>query len=275
MNTPAPTDQIDLRSMQQEDLPVVLAIIRDHDEDDAEEAEVSYRENGLDNQHVLTRDGRVIGLTGYRNAAGTVDTVWLSWTYLANDTQGQGLGTYMLNSLLQQLRELRYRKIFVSTSDYVDPEDGEIYAAANQLYQNVGFTLELTHPNYYEPGESQLIYGLPLSDINGQRQVAPDESCVFFNGLYEIPETDDTYVINWDVKAKRLFGRNTQFTAQDLQIGLDQAREWGARAVFISFPSNMPSVLPPLEHTGFFEEGRLHDYYEDGVDEVHYRYNLD
>jgi hypothetical protein len=36
----------------------------------------------------------------------------------------------------------------------------------------------------------------------------------------------------------------------------------------------MPNVLPPLEAAGFFEEGRLKDYYEDGLDEVHFRFNL-
>jgi hypothetical protein len=115
---------------------------------------------------------------------------------------------------------------------------------------------------------------LTLRD-NPERVEAPVEDvAVFFNGLYEIPETQDVYVINWDVQKKKLFGRNMQFTREDLEIGLQRAREWKARSVFISFPSSMRSVLPPLQDAGFFEAGRLTDYYDDGVDEVHFRFNL-
>jgi ribosomal protein S18 acetylase RimI-like enzyme len=266
--------QAELRPMQEADLPFVLTIINQHDEDDAEEAEESYAEQGLENQFVLVRGEEILGVSGFRYAAGTIGTAWLSWTYLRKDAQQQGLGTWMLNAMLQRMREENYRKIFVSTSDYVDPNEGPIYAAANQLYQNVGFRQEVVHPDYFDVGESQIVYGLTLQSNMSIIPPHADNSCLLFNGLFEIPETDDVYVINWDVQQKKLFGRNQQFTAQDLQLGLETAREWEARAVFISFPSNMPSVLPPLQAAGFVEEGRLKDYYEDGIDELRFRFNL-
>jgi hypothetical protein len=173
------------------------------------------------------------------------------------------------------MRAGEVRKVFVSTSDYEDPDDGPIYAAAHRMYEAAGFTRELAHPDYYEPGETQIIYGLPLRDITTDRHIAPDNSAVFFNGLNEIAETEGIYVINWEVAKKRLLGpKPQQFTQQDLEIGIERAREWSARSLFISFPSNMPSVSAPLEAAGFFEEGRLTDYYEDGLDEVHFRFNL-
>lgn len=266
--------QADLRPLLEEDVPFVLAIINEHDEDDADEAEASYAEQGLDNQFVLVRGEDILGVSGFRYAAGTVGTAWLSWTYLRKAAQLQGLGTWMLNDMLQRMREENYRKIFVTTSDYVDPKEGPIYAVANQLYQNVGFRQEVVHPDYFDVGESEIIYGLALQSNNNIIPPAADNSCLMFNGLFEIPETDDAYVINWGVQPKKLFGRQQQFTAQDLQLGLETAREWKARAVFISFPSNMPSVLPPLQAAGFVEEGRLKDYYEDGIDELRFRFNI-
>jgi ribosomal protein S18 acetylase RimI-like enzyme len=180
----------------------------------------------------------------------------------------------MLNELLERMRSGEIRKVFVSTSDYQNEEDGKVYAAAQRMYENAGFIKELEHPNYYSPGETQLIYGLALIDIQTDVNIAPDDTCVYFNGLTEIEETDDVYVINWDAQKKKLFGKSSQFTQKDLDIGIKQAEEWHARSIFVSFPSNMPSVLGPLEAAGFFEEGRLKDYYQDGLDEIHFRFNF-
>lgn len=269
-------DLAQLRPLQQEHLDAVLAIIAEVDEDDAEEAAESYRENGLDDQYVLMLGEQIFGVTGFRPALATEGSCWLSWTYLLPALTGRGLGRRMLNELIDILKKSGARKLFVSSSDYVDPEDGAIYEAAHKLYKAVGFIEELCHPDYYQPLEAEIIYGLRLSESEPVSEIAADDSIVFFNGLNEIPETEGCCVINWDVAKKKKFTlhRQTQFTELDLQIGIDQAVKDGMRAIFISFPSNMPSVIEPLQVAGFFEEGRLKDYYEDGVDEVHYRINL-
>jgi len=260
--------------MVPDDIAPAIAIIESIDEDDAQNAEHSYQELGLNNQFVLSLDHEVLGVTGFRSAKGSDRTCWVSWTYVHTDHQGKGYGSEMLALLLDHLRELETRKVYVSVSDYVDEEDGAIYAAALQMYNNTGFVEELVHPDYYSVGESEMIYGLRLADAPFRPEVAADRSDVYFNGLLEIEETDGAYVINWEVKKRGLFGGSKQFTKEDLEIGIKQAEEWQARCIFISFPSNMASVLQPLGDVGFFEEGRLNDYYEDGVDEVHFRYNL-
>ena len=262
-----------LRPMTTDDVTAAVAIIEAVDEDDAQSAEHSYQELGLDYQFVLASD-EVIGVTGFRLSAGSDHTCWVSWTYVHPDHQGQGYGGEMLQLLLEHLRKIETRKVYVSVSDYVDEEDGPIYAAALQLYKNAGFVEELVHPDYYAVGESEIVCGLRLNDASFEPQVSPDTSNVFFNGLLGIEETDGAYVINWEVKKRGLFGGSKQFTKEDLEIGINQAREWQARSIFISFPSNLPSVIPPLSEAGFIEEGRLTDYYEDGIDEVHFRYNL-
>jgi ribosomal protein S18 acetylase RimI-like enzyme len=269
-------ESTELRLMEPEDIDAVIAIIEANDEDDAEEAAHSYQNLGLENQFVLTRSDHIVGVTGCRFVESAHQTCWLSWTYLDPAEKGQGLGQKMLQDMIERMRAGNVRKVFVSTSDYEDPGQGPIYAAAHRMYEAAGFRRELTHPDYYEPDEAQIVYGLALGEIQTDRQIAPDDSAVFFNGLNEIPETEGIYVINWEVAKKRLLSRHKpeQFTKQDLEIGIERAREWSARSIFIAFPSNMPGVLAPLEAAGFFEEGRLTNYYEDGLDEVHFRFNL-
>ncbi len=265
-----------LRAMEAEDVPSVLDIIAAHDEDDAEEAAQSYERLGLDDQYVLIRDDDVVGVTGLRHAKGAIGAAWLSWTYVKPAERRKGHGRFMLERLFEHMRGRWVRKVFVSTSDYIDEQGRSIYAPATHLYEAAGFRLELTHPDYYAPGESHLVYGLALQDIDATRAIKEDETAVYFNGLNEIPETEGAYAINWIVRPAKLFGliKPRQFTAEDIEIGLAQAREWQGRSVFIAFPSNMPAVVAPLTQAGFVEAGRLRDYYEDGLDEIHFRFNL-
>ncbi len=265
---------VEVRQMQETDLEAVLALIEEIDEDDAEEAEYSYQSYGLDNQFVLTENEQVIGVTGYREASGTDNTCWLSWTYLATDRQGKGYGTQILDSLLEHLASNGVRKVFVSTSDYQDEEDGDVYAAARKMYEGVGFRQEVRHPNYYEEGETQLIYGLRLIEELDQKPVEEDTSIVSLEGIDEIDETEDAYFIDWKPKRMALFGNKKQFDRREVDEVIAHARDCGARVLFVSFPSNMKTVVQPLTMAGFFEEGRLRDYYRDGVDEVHYRMNF-
>ncbi len=263
-----------VRQMQESDLEAVLELIEEIDEDDAEEAEYSYQHYGLDNQFVLTENEQVIGVTGYREASGTDNTCWLSWTYLAADRQGKGYGTRILDSLLEHLASNGVRKVFVSTSDYRDDEDGDIYAAARKMYESVGFRQEVRHPDYYDEGETQFIYGLRLNKERNDEVVEEDTSIVSLEGIDEIDETDDAYFVDWKPKRMALFGGKRQFGREEVEEVVAHARECGARVLFVSFPSNMKSVVQPLTMAGFFEEGRLRDYYRDGVDEVHYRINF-
>ncbi len=265
---------VEVKPMQTDDIDSVVEIIESHDEDDAEAARESYEELGVDNQFVLTEHGKLIGVTGYREANGADNTYWLSWTYLLPEKQGQKYGTSIVNSLLDHLKSNDARKIFVSTSDYRDEESGkDLYAAAKALYDSIGFKEEVRHRHYYEPDETQFIYGLRLAD-SVPEPIAADQTSVEIEGVYEIDETDDAYYIEWKPKSFSLFGAKTQVSKEDFDEVIDYAREEEARAVFASFPSNMDSVLQPLIMAGFFEEGRLRDYYKDGVDEIHFRYNI-
>lgn len=259
-----------LEEMQCEDIDAVLAVIESQDDDDAEAAEPGYRQiGGCLDQYVLRLDGKIIGVTGFATPPGCDHTHWLSWTYVHDDYANQGHGRKMLNELIEHLKQQGARKLFVKVSDYESAEDGAIYAAALHLYQSLGFEIELTHNDYYDEGEAQIILGMRLSDTSSASDNVQDEHVpVQFNAVFEIAETDDAYSFGWHDEGESVFTEN------DVRIGLDNVREDEGRAVFLSFPSNFAGIREPLISAGFEESGLLKDYYEDGVHEQHYTYRF-
>lgn len=255
------------RPMKKEDISDALEIIYDHDEDDGEWAEKTFAESGVKDHYVLTFESKVSGSTGFSYAEGTDGTYWLSWTYIGSEHQGQKLGTIMLAELFEILKKKKARKIFVSLSDYSDPDEGPIYKKALQLYKAAGFKEEIVHPDYYEPGESQMIYGCSLSQpLAGRHE--DDKRGIVLEEIFEIDETDDAYAIDWHYSGNRCFSES------DLRAMLEKLEKEGARSVFISFPSTITSVIEPLKATGFNPCGMLEDFYKDGLHEFHFRYDL-
>ncbi len=257
-----------LREMQPEDIRPVFEVIESQDEDDAEEALEGYQEIGgtMDN-FVLEANGRVIGVTGYAMPPGCDETYWLAWTYVHDDYANQGNGRIMLNELIQHLKDKGGRMLFVKVSDYVDDEDGAIYAAALHLYKSLGFKEQLVHKEYYDEGESQTILSMRLNEAPASEPEVTDENCpVQFNAVFEIAETDGAYSFGWHDEADAVF------TQEDVEIGIQQARKDEARALFLSFPQNYSKVNQTLLASGFKQSGTLKDYFEDGIHEDHFTY---
>jgi len=268
-----------LRPMNMSDLVKVVKIIEAHDEDDGEAAEKDYLDSGVENQFVLESDGKIIGVTGYREVSGTDQTAWLTWTYLAETCQGKGYGKSMVSDLLDKLRKLNARKIFTKVSDYEDPDEGKIYERALKMYQSLGFEQEVVSHDFYDEGEDQIILGLHLREEDStfseeDLKVAEEKPIIRFDGLYEIAETDGAYAFSWIVKNKKtLFGKRN-FTVEDLKIGLGSVKNSGGRKTFLTFPSNLPLIHSPLQAAGFKYVGRLENYYEQGVHEFHFSHDL-
>jgi GNAT superfamily N-acetyltransferase len=269
----------ELRTMYMSDLPQVLRIIDDVDEDDAESAEAEYQQEGFDNQFVLEVDGEVVGVTGYREVSATDNTYWLSWTYLDESVRGKGLGKGMLADILTKLRDVKARKLFVKISSYEDAEDGRVYERALKMYQSSGFETEVVSESFYDDGEDQLILGLSLEakdddESDEELKVQEEKPVLRFNGLHEIADTDGAYTFAWEVQdSVKLFGKRS-FSTEDLQLGLQSVKESGGRRVFLTFPSNLPLIHKPLQAAGFKYVGQLSDYYERGVHEFHFVHDL-
>lgn len=263
-----------LRPMLEDDIDAVVALIESHDEDDAEEAERFYREfNGCYGQFVLEKEGDLIGVTGFEAPTGCDQSYWISWTYIDAQHTNEGLGRKMLTELFDYLQQQQGgRKLFVKVSNYVDPEDGAIYAAALHLYESMGFSIEVRHDDFYDAGEAQIILGMRLQREQEHPDVEQQHVAIQFNEIFEIGETEGSWSFGWH--EQKGGGSDAAFAKEDVLTGLDAVREEEARCVFLSFPSNYAGVRKPLIESGFTEAGSLKDYYADGIDELHYAYNF-
>lgn len=253
-----------LREMKNEDIDRVVAIIDSHDDDDAEEAAAGYRQmGGTYDNFVYEKQGEIIGVTGFSSPLSCDETYWLSWTYIEDQHTHQGHGTKMIKEIIEIIKARGARKLFIKVSDYVDPEDGAIYATALKLYQTLGFKIEITHNHFYDDEEAQLILAMRLQDPKEQN-VTDEHLNIQFDGIFEIAETEAAYSFSWHDQGEAPVNLN------DVQIGIDAVRNKGARAIFLSFPSNFIQAEAPVLHAGFSKAGQLDDYYEDGIHEVHY-----
>jgi ribosomal protein S18 acetylase RimI-like enzyme len=255
-----------LRSIEQEDLRAALVIIKKFDSDDYKWAKKAFRKDTL-NIYVLADEDEIIGVTGFKLAEQTVDTCWLSWTYLSEQYRGKGLGLQMLTELFEIIRAQNFRKIFVSTSDYVDPAGNDIYGPARKCYLAMGFAEEIIHKDYYQPGESQYIYGYSFQE-NIVSDKPLDNRPVNLNGIFKISETRDLYAIDWE------FSTSSYSTGKDMPDILAEAGKKGARSLMVSFPSDVPGTDSGLQQIGFSSCGSIKDYFEDNVHDNHYRYNF-
>lgn len=257
--------ETNFRPMVPRDVPIALAIIEEHDEDDFEWAQKTYSE-GLSGQFVLSVDGQVVGVTGASQLPDT-DRAWgISWTYLQRNIRGRGYGRELLESLMLELRRQGARKAFVNTSDYFDPEDGDIYQAAREAYRAVGFAEELRHADFYDKGEAQITYGSRIE------QKAPgivrelNSRQIRLTDVDEIPECEGAFWLSWELDDK-----GTE--PADFRMISDQVAEWGGRVIFMAFPSDLEHAADFMSRCRFRKDGALSDFYEDGVDRIHFRFD--
>lgn len=242
-----------LRPMEWKHVTQAVAIIAETDEDDAHEAEQVFLNGGYERMSVLIDRGHVLGLTGYDIDAQVPDVAWLSWTYLGQEYQNEGLGSKMMNELLGKLAKMGIRKVFIETSDYA--ENGvPIYASAHKMYEDFGAEVELTLPDYHAIGEAKIIYGLD----NPEAAETPKPESFEDDGLsltgYEIAaETRDVAGITWEEAPSGLRGAD---------FVLQKALAKGNRYAVLSIPSDLSSVnTDALINAGFRQVGALKRYY--------------
>lgn len=255
-----------LKQMKWEHVSKVIPIIAETDEDDAAEAEELFLKRGFDNMFVLVDRGEVLGLTGFGVDETVPDLAWLSWTYLGQAYQGQGLGNQMFNDLLGMLNKQGVRKIFIETSDYI--EDGEaIYADAHRLYEEFGAGVELTVPDFHQPGEAKIIYGLNNPEAP-ESVITPDaaEPGLAITGVEKAAESDNVADLRWEETP-------TGYAGGD--FALNRAREQGFRKAVLAIPSDISrSQAEMLQAQGFRHLGQLADYYGSGLGQDWWAHDL-
>ena len=254
------------RPMSQHDVDSALEIIEAHDEDDFECAVATYNRS-LAGQYVLEHNSQVIGVTGANEIEGTDRSYVVSWTYLQRNFIGRGQGRVMMENLIERISTQGARKLFVSTSDYIDPEIGDIYRDAREAYRAIGFSEELRHQDYYDHGETQLCYGLRIQHEFDEAPIELNEKRIRLTDIDEIDECDGAYWLAWE-----LDDEGTE--PQDFEMICEQVREWEGRVIFMAFPSDVALATEFMTRCRFRPDGTLQDYYQDGVHENHYRFNL-
>jgi ribosomal protein S18 acetylase RimI-like enzyme len=254
-----------VRPMIASDIEDVVAIIEQHDDDDAENARESFQKS-LEGMFVAIDNGRIVGVTGAVQDPEAEAICWLSWTYVDENERRQGLGQHLLDGLLFQLRKAKIRKLFMATSDFT--EDGEdIYAPAKALFQKIGAVLELKIDDYFGPGEARYVFGLQLAELSRQAD-AEQSGNLIFDELFPAAETDDGAVLTW---REYQLGIDPHDAGQELDKLLDAARKDGARFVLAAIPSDLASVATEgLTQKGFQLTGTLKDYYQPGIDQLNW-----
>ena len=156
----------EIRPMAERDTDEVVRIINAHEPTDGDCAARYYAEYFGDPQRIATADeeplvaveeGGVIGVCGFQpDAYFTPDIYWLSWFYVDQTCRGRGVGSALLQRVIESVRAFEARKLFVDTSS--DP----IYQDAVELYERFGFQVEGVLADYYEEGEDSIMLGMRM-----------------------------------------------------------------------------------------------------------------
>jgi len=265
-----PDEQRYVRPMERGDIPAVVAIIYAHDEDDGEEAQDSFEET-IAGMYVAVDDGQIVGVTGAVRDDETIDICWLSWTYVDEGRTGEGIGRYLVNGLLNELKDAGMRKVFISTGDYY--EDGvDIYGPAKAFYVKLGAELELKQDDYYGAGEARYVYGLDLVEP-GRTYKSKHMGNLVFDGLHPAPETDDALSLTWvEFKSDCPIENPLEF----LEKLIADARQEKARFILASIPEDLSAgAISGLKEKGFSPKGELKDYYGTGVHQLIWQLMID
>jgi len=157
-----------IREMTREDLEAVVAIITSHEVTDGELADEYYRDyferNGAESDRerlfvgIAAATGEIAGVCGwYPDKYDWPGILWLNWTYVQAAFRRQGLGKMLLQHVIECVRQLDTRKLYVDTSSDLG------YSRAVQMYERFGFREEGRLVDYYDIGEDYLILALDLS----------------------------------------------------------------------------------------------------------------
>lgn len=257
------------RAMTPVDVPAALDIIRRFSEDDYQVAKTDLNRD-VSGLYVLCVRDVVVGVTGAKYIDGTDQAYWLSWTYLREDQRGKGLGQMLLTGIVATLEHEGGRKLFLTTSDLRDTDDGPmLYGAAIKAYGRAGFVQEAQHAAFYTAREGQIIMGRRINPEVDPPGNAPDPRGCRITSIEEIVETDDAYFIDW------AFAKGSRaVSVADVQAELATLRDDDARVAFVGIPSDAPAVIALFKAAGFVDDGALSDFYEDGVAEVRLRCDL-
>jgi ribosomal protein S18 acetylase RimI-like enzyme len=166
-----------IREMTRQDLDRVVDLISIHHQIDGDMAAEYYRRYFSDNVRVasprernvvatIEPGGMVVGVAGFcPDKYNSPSILWLTWFYVSPKYRGHGIGTKLLGYVIDEVKELGTRKLYVDTSS------DKSYAMAVTIYKRFGFHEEGRLLDYYDEGEHCLVFGLRL-EATGHRRAS-------------------------------------------------------------------------------------------------------
>jgi len=150
--------------MQKKHVSEIIKLYKDIDKEDSKiikDVYTSYyskpkRKKGV-KDFIIMRDKEVIGFSGYsKEQTETIDIYWINWTGIKKEYQKQGFGTKILKHILKEVKKLKGRKVYVSTSNE------NKYVPAIKFYKSLGFKQEGKLKDYYKKNVDMVMLGLKL-----------------------------------------------------------------------------------------------------------------
>ncbi len=102
--------------------------------------------------------GAPMGYACHGPIPGTMGSHDLYWIVVAPEAQGRGIGKHLLAAVLTRLQaSVAARKLYAETSAR------PLYQPTHSFYRGCGFTEVARLPDFYRPGDDQLIFCLDLT----------------------------------------------------------------------------------------------------------------
>ena len=155
---------IKILPMQKKHVFEIIKLYKDIDKEDSKMIKHVYtnyyskpkRKKGV-KDFVIIKDKEVIGFSGYsKEQTETSDIYWINWTGIKKEYQKRGFGTKILKHILKEIKKLKGRKVYVSTSN----EDK--YKSAIKFYKSLKFKQEGKLKDYYKKSVDMVMLGLKL-----------------------------------------------------------------------------------------------------------------
>lgn len=99
-----------------------------------------------------TTERRVVGYVCFGTTPLTTGTYDLYWIAVDPTFQGGGVGTLLVDAVLDAMRAAGGRLLLIETSSRPD------YAKTRDFYDRAGMSLEARVRDFYSPGDDRLIY---------------------------------------------------------------------------------------------------------------------
>ncbi len=261
-----------VRPMAHDDLPAVYDLLDAIDPEEGEEARETF-ERGWEDIFVLDAFGMVAGLAGFEFIDGTDRTVWVEWPAIDTEAATVDVALLLIEHIVRTVGNLGARRAYVRLPQRTDGDPTEpVWTVLRQAFEAAGFGIELTHNDYYEPGEAMLMLGRNVEspDTVAAPPEAPspvgDDRTIAIRGAQPLEETDDAHVVDWDF--------DPAGTGAGVDRAIAEARNAGARILFASVPSDAPRARDTFTHHGFRTIGTVKDFIADGVHETHLRLDI-